>query len=254
MEKNKKRIFMATLIFTLCIFVTPNVHAKETPYFTNSNGVSLTEAEYNYIKELYSENYLNMITMDVYNDLVDNGFMFQPITKKSSDDVEKNVNAAIGISPLSDYHETSSKKLTISKSCSDNCKIVVKLTWNVVPSVKSYDVMGAYLWNTSRVSNVITSTSSTANGYSIIEIKEQSKGFGASFEIPSSGTNYETIQQYTVTPGGSVLASYQHAVSKVSEATSKSYNIGINGAGNVFEFYGSAVDKYDQMHGVDIDV
>ena len=60
MKKKYNLIFLSSLLIAVFMFITPNVHAAEKkPYFTNSNGVSLTEAEYNYIKELYSENYLN---------------------------------------------------------------------------------------------------------------------------------------------------------------------------------------------------
>lgn len=254
MKKKYNLIFLSTLLIAVFMFITPNVHAEEEkPYFTNSNGVSLTEAEYNYIKELYSENYLNLITLDVYNDLVDNGFMFQPIEKKTKIINEEN-DLLSGVSPQGTFFASSYKRITIAKTCSDNCKIVTTLTWNGVPTVKSYDLMGAYLWGPTRVSNVITSTSSTAQGYSIIEIKEQNGGFGASFKLPQSGTNFQTIQQFTVTTGGTVYASYQHAMKNTTKAISQMYNITPTGAGYVFGFYGDATSVYDQMNGVDIQV
>lgn len=254
MKKKYNLIFLSTLLIAVFMFITPNVHAEEEkPYFTNSNGVSLTEAEYNYIKELYSENYLNLITLDVYNDLVNNGFMFQPIEKKTKIINEEN-DLLSGVSPQGTFFASSYKRITIAKTCSDNCKIVTTLTWNGVPTIKSYDLMGAYLWGPTRVSNVITSTSSTAQGYSIIEIKEQNGGFGASFKLPQSGTNFQTIQQFTVTTGGTVYASYQHAMKNTTKAISQMYNITPTGAGYVFGFYGDATSVYDQMNGVDIQV
>lgn len=254
MKKKYNLIILTTLLFAIFMFLTPNVHAEEEPYFTNNNGVSLTEAEYNYIKELYSENYLNLITLDVYNDLVDNGFMFQPIEKKGTLINDNDSLISGGASIQGYFHNTSVKGIIIAKTCNGNCKMVVTLTWFGVPTIKSYDVMGAYLWGPTRVSNVITSTSSTAQGYSTIEIKEQSGGFGASFKLPQSGTNFQTIQQFTVTPGGTVYATYQHAMVNTTKAISQMYNISLTGSGRVLEFYGDATSVYDQMNGVYIDV
>ena len=179
--------------------------------------------------------------------------MFQPIEKKTRILTDEN-SLSSGVSPQGTFFASSSKGITIAKTCSDNCKIVTTLTWYGVPNVKSYDLMGAYLWGPTRVSNVITSTSSTAQGYSIIEIKEQNGGFGASFKLPQSGTNFQTIQQFTVTTGGTVYASYQHAMKSTTKAISQMYNITPTGAGYVFAFYGDATSVYDQMNGVDIQV
>ena len=73
-------------------------------------------------------------------------------------------------------------------------------------------------------------------------------------EIRTNVYSLSVIQQFTVTTGGTVYASYQHAMKSTTKAISQMYNITPTGAGYVFAFYGDATSVYDQMNGVDIQV
>lgn len=61
-------------------------------------------------------------------------------------------------------------------------------------------------------------------------------------------------QDYDVSKGGTVYASYQHATSNTTLATSQNYTFSLTGYGRVFLFYNSARNIYDAMNGVDISV
>ena len=54
----KKNLFILILISIL--FVPTFVFAKEETYYTNDNGVSLTEKEYNFISKVYYEGFQNV--------------------------------------------------------------------------------------------------------------------------------------------------------------------------------------------------
>ena len=72
--------------------------------------------------------------------------------------------------------------------------------------------------------------------------------------MPSSGSNIIVSQSFSTTLGGTVYASYQHATSSISLASSKYYTISKSGYGKVFSFYNNMSSKYDGMGGVYIDV
>ena len=165
-------------------------------------------------------------------------------------DVEIKSSLDYPIMPLSTSHSTSSKKITIAKSCSTNCTIITSVTWLTSPKIRSYDVIGARFSGTSLVgSSITTKVSSSGGSVDSSNIKELSNGFGASVKLPTS--NNITIQQkFIVKSGGIVFASYQHATKDISLSTSKLYSIASNGLGGVFSFYSSALDIYDGMQGV----
>ena len=44
------------------VILSISVKADENIYYTNSNGVSMTETQYNYLKEMFFEDYPNYVT------------------------------------------------------------------------------------------------------------------------------------------------------------------------------------------------
>ena len=240
---------MKKILFTLmfAILVISNVDAKEVYY---SNGVvELTEKEYNYVKEFYGEDYLKNMTMKEYKRLDELDVNNSDVKIKFAKIPDASVNGS--------YVGSSNKTLGISRSCPSSlsyCIVTVLAKWLGNPSVRSWDVMGAFIYGTSLYSQVVTTTvNSTAGTTSPSNYRFLSNGFGNSFQLPS-GSNVTIEQCYFVKPGGTVFASYQHAMSTSTLAKSKSYNIGVTGYGGVFIFTGSAVGIYDGMVGVDIDV
>lgn len=244
MMKNVKN--KITFVLVLLILMSVNtVSAKTNIIHKNSNGVIVSEKEYQFINDFYGEGYFNDMTMSEYDWIKDLNI--------DNSEVEINRVEDSTIMPFATSYTQNGKKVTIAKSCSSNCIIIVNCKWTATPNVKSYDVIGARLSNTSLASDTITTkiTSSSGTEYST-ELKQSSSGFGVSVKLPSSGTSISVEQKFTVSKSGTVYATYQHATSSISLANSKLYTINSNGYGGVFQFYGNASGVYDQMNGVSI--
>ena len=230
------------------ILFISNVNAKEVYY---SNGVvNLTEKEYNYVKEFYGEEYLKNMTMKEYKWLDELDVNNSDVKIKFAKIPDASVNGT--------YVGTNAKSLAIGRTCSSGasyCIVNVLAKWLGNPSVRSWDVMGAFFYGTSLYNQTVTTTLGSTSGDSFpSNYRFLSNGFGNSFQLPS-GSNVTIEQRYYVKQGsGTVFASYQHAMSTSTLAKSKSYNISMSGYGGVFLFTGSAVGIYDGMVGVDIDV
>ena len=157
-------------------------------------------------------------------------------------------------STRSTVHGTNAKVVKIAAACSTNCMVTINLDWLASPTIRSYDVIGAYLSGVSLISHngtyVVSSTSSDFYN----NLKTAYNGIGNSVKLPSTGTNIIVNMTFTTSTGGTIYGSYQHAMSNTTLPVSKYYNFSLGGYGNVFSFYGSAVGIYDGMGGVDITV
>lgn len=247
-----KRYIKLFIVPVLCfaVFLSyNNVNAKEI-YYSNDNGVSLSKEEYDFFSMLYWDGYQEYLTTEKYEIFVANDFLNAEYD--SSTTQEKN-NIKIGdvSSAQGTYHSTNSKSISISKICDTTCIIITKVNWFGTPSVKSYDVIGAYLYGATRIGTPSTLASSNSNTTSTAYYKYDSNGFGGSFVVPS-GSGLVITQDFITTTSGHIYASYQHATKTSSLAISQSYNISLTGFGGVFGFYGSAYNTYDDMNGVDI--
>lgn len=132
--------------------------------------------------------------------------------------------------------------------------ITLVTKWNSTPTIKSYDVIGA------RISEVeITSISSAkVIGDNYVKTyssrKEFSNGFGYTILMPSANNVKISVTFYT-TPNGKVYGSYQHAITKTTQAISNQYSsLSANGYGGVFDFTGTAKLVYDKANGVSVSV
>lgn len=234
----------------LSIFSTIlKVEAKENDtYYINNNGVSFTEREYNFISQFYWEGYQDDMSLTDYEEFINSDIIngeIKSVERKYYDD---------NIASYSTSHKTNSKLIKITSSCTSTCDISVVVNWSTMPNTKSYDVIGAYLDGVSLKINPKTIAKTTSANNSSDEIKKYSNGFGVSILLPSSGNSYVINQTYTVSKGGTVYASYQHAKSSISLANSKNYTISKDGYGGVFKFTGTASSVYDGMGGVSISV
>lgn len=230
----------------LClIMVIPNITNAKEIYFKNDNNIVLTKKEYDYIVSRFDEDFPSIMTKNDYDNLIKdeliNGKM-QVITNNND------------IMPIGTEHTTKSKSLKISKICfSSACSMSVTLDWLVSPNVRSYDVMGAYLMNTSLIGVPTTHVKTSEDSTSTTNYDSQSNGFGVSVKL-FSGSSVKVYQYYDTKPTGTVYASYQHATSNVSLANSKKYTISRSGYGGVFLFNSSMIDIYDAMGGVSINL
>lgn len=228
------------------LLISINVSAKETPYYTNHNGVEMNEIEYNNVLKINGSEALDNITQEMFDEYKE--FYSYPNLKIET---ASNDNQ---IMPYSQTHETTYKKLKISTITSQTSSkmIVVRLEWKAVPNVKSYDVMGVRLYNTSFQSSISNLMLFDGNNKSISGSKQFLNGYGASIKIPSDCSTILLQQSFKVAPGGRVYASYQHAVKSISLADSTNFSISTNGLGSVFAFGNN--NLFDKMAGVDIDI
>ena len=240
-----KNTIVKVSIIIITFFSFTNVNAKENRnnsniYYMNKYGVSLSEHEYNFLSQLFWEGCQDLMTVKDYNNFISSKLIDKEIETKK-----------LLIVPLSQSYNDGTEELKISKVCSSNCYISVTLTWLKLPTVKSYDVMGAYLDGTSLIGEP-TTTIDTGSSSLVSNYKYFINGFGNSIKLQD---NTKVVNQtFRVNKGGTVYATYQHANSSISLANSQNYTISKSGYGHVFAFSGTAKSIYDNFGGVDISV
>ena len=160
------------------------------------------------------------------------------------------------MAPRSDTTVTPGKTLQIGKVCPPTyCIMSLINTWTVEPSTKSWDVIGAYMSGVTYLAHNFTFVGTNDGSQYFSNLKTASNGVGNSVDLPDTpGTTPIINISFNVSRGGTVFGSYQHAMNDTTLAVSQNYNFDITGEGNVFDFYGTAVDVYDGMSGVDISV
>ncbi len=239
-----KKIFLV-LIITLCCSIMI-VNAQEISY--NNQAINLSEKEYNYIIELYGEQYLQKMTVEDYN-------WIKELNIDNSEVEIKTLNPK-EFMPLGTIVSTSDEKIAISKICQKTyCIITSVATWLNSPVTRSYDVMGFRFYGTSLYNNnVVTRLSSKDGVETVSNYKYLENGFGNSIKLPESGNDILIEQRIYVKTGGTVYASYQHALKNVTLTTSKNYQISATGYGNVFVFTDSAEGVYNGLSGVYLSV
>lgn len=240
-----KRFTYNLLLLTIITLYIPNICAKEY-FYKNDNDVSLSKKEYDFISNMYWEGYQEYLTKDDYNYIKSMNVFDKSIIKKE----EKNIESSLA---RNSSVTSNLRTLTITKSCSDNCILVMVNRWNGTPTIKSYDVFGVRVKDVSLIDirNALVSGKNYAKSYS--NAKKYNNGFGYSILVPET-TEVKTTLTFTTSKKGIVYGSYQHAMKKTTEATSKQYTIGVGGYGKVFNFTGNAGFIYENSPGVDIEV
>ncbi len=234
------------LAVTLLVFLSfnNNVFAKEN-YYINDFGVFFNQEEYDFLSMMFWDGCQDLINESDYQKFISSNIMNGKITINESEENISTYGTTIG---------TNEKNLKIVSSCTSDCLISVTATWLKLPAVKSYDVIGARFEKTSLKELLRTSVkSSTGTTYST-ETKKFNNGFGVSIVLPKYGNSIIVSQTYRVNKGGTIYASYQHALKSISLDNSKNYSIDSSGYGKVFKFSGVASSTYDKMSCVDITV
>lgn len=229
-----------------------NVTADEV-YYTNANNVDMTEEQYNYFGNMYWDGFQDNVTQDMLDTAIENGFIGQPIERVVYDeDLLPSQMITPSVETQGTIHETTAKRLVLTKSCgSISCGISITLTWKGQPHIKSYDVIGALLYgNVNLIGSPSTYLGYSGGTLSYTDPYYVGGGFGQSVKLQTSTTFMQIAQSYVVNGSGTVFASYQHATSNISKATSKLYTVGFGGYGGVFHFYGAASNVFDHMGGV----
>lgn len=244
------------LLFFLSIFLTifyyENIQATNKIY-KNKNNLVFTEKEYTFITEFYNYSYFENMTFDDYLWLKDLDVNNRNVNIYYITD--KNIPTKLKYFKNNYSYQTKSKKLTVASSCNDTCTIVTNLNWILNPVIRSYDIIGARFINTFLAFNSISTKVSSTNGTQFFNNhKYQKNGIGSSIKLPSDSSNIFVQQKFTTIKQGTIYISYQHAITYINLQTSQKYNIGSNGYGNVFVFYGDAINKFDNMNGIKIDL
>lgn len=238
-----KKSILIVILMSLIIPMT--VGAKEK--YTTQNGITMERSLYNELCSIYSEGYIETLTLEEFNNL----------TKNNLNDIKKTTydeKVLSSIVPYGSYYSTNSKSVSLIK----NGNYVTLLgSWKVKPIVKSYDVIGvrlngvtlngSYTFKQTYVSNGSYKVTYNGNG------KTLSNGFGSS-ALLQDGSNQEYSLTFMTSGSGTIYGTYQHAVSSVTLNQSKDYTISSSGLGSVLDFSSSVKDKYDRMTGVDLTV
>ncbi len=238
---------MKKIIMIICImscFIVGNVNAKEQIYYTNSNGVTFTKEEYDFLNNIYFEGYINYMTKEDYNNFISSNIMSKKIKISTTDNQ---------IVPFAEGSYSSPKKtVKIASACSNTCTIIITAEWKTSPVTRSYDNIGAYLDGTSLIRHAKTLVYSESESASYSLLKKEKNGIAATIMLPRNGTKISLIQELEVTKSGKITASYQHVTSNISLANSQKYSFSKNGYGGVFLFQNSIKSYYDAMRGVTI--
>lgn len=240
-----KKIVMGILLSCLALNCS-TVFADA--YYTNDSGLEFTKFQYEVMVEILNEELVKDMTQNEY----DNFAIADMNSENTKIAIEEDNGSDSGIVPFGTYHETQSKKFSIKSTClSNECIITTTVIWKKSPAVRSYDVMGHRITNTSFTSTSASFSLDTSdNIYTYNDKKGASNGIGCAVKLPSDETiNYITMST-AVQPQGRVYGSYQHAIKNITLSTAMNFSFSDNGYGNVFLYPSSYDLTFDQMAGV----
>ena len=267
-----KKIIM-TISFLLVMIISTNVKAA-----------NLTDEEYARLRNVFSDTRISFMSdeeaarylsydlehsnkVSKYYKVTEttNGTITTEVSKEEAITAAETEN---NISPAATYHTTSYKNIEIytSQTGTNTYLIYVTNNWLINPRVKSYDVMAM------RVDDATISSGTqsgvqfyTTNGitdavnysYQGTNMVLSSNGFGISMNLVDAASGFTCEIQAIVTATSqwaTVYGSYQHAMTAVTLAQSKSYTISHNGYGKVINFATAVQNDYDNMRGVSIEL
>lgn len=187
------------------------------------------------------------------------------ITKEEYNNFNKNEdsksvvvgNCTLPAYMYNDCYETNAKRLTLTYYTYPESKIGVINTWKTLPSIKSYDTIGVYHDGKFTVTSAngwqYYDDNSQYYSYNGTNMKNDTGGISISQDIvnsvSSSLSNELWVYGYFNTNLQQLTASYQHAVTNISLATSKNFYFSGNGMGRVF-YWNTSWSNWDNMQGV----
>jgi len=289
----KKTLFKSGMLImtVLLTFTFLDVNAEEV-YYTNLNGVEMTSAEYEKLAERFTIPMIENMTQEKFNKFITGTVVDVDVTySKVITDNEGNIyeetvseeeynNAKL--SSLStcgeqirsgdyNYFQTSYKRLyvTLSDYGNNDFDIMATLNWLQMPGVQSYDVFAFRVKHMSFTNVGGVQTYFVGSNYSNISYNSNSTGYkglsnGAGISMNLKDGDDITSYQLTLLADlaindwnystARVFVSYQHAMTDVTRAQSKSYTLEAGGLGDVIMFSDSTIEnKYDGMSGVDVE-
>jgi len=237
----KNKIILATLVAST---FSLNVLA-EGGYYQNQNGVSMTESEYKFITDFYFDGYQDYVTKENY----------ETVKELMKGQIEiKEYNEENIVKPYGTSFSTPSKTVKIASSCASDCTINISATWANNPVVKSYDLLGGFLRETSLISVGQARMFYDGTIAYATETNKQNNGVSATYKLPTTNEKLSFNLDFKVERTGRVNGSYQHAKMNVSLTNSRKYTFSNSGFGGVFLFNSGVGSYYDAMSGVSINL
>ena len=252
---------------------------------TNVKAANLTDEEYNRLRIVFSDARIQLMSdadaerylsydlegtqnVSKYYKVTEttNGTITSEVSEQEATTAASAATTENGIMPAGALHTTSYKNIQISRTSTGNNYYLMTLInrWLIEPSTKSYDVIAMRLDDATMVAGTQSGeqlyttnglTNSVVYSYQGTNMVLSSNGFGISMNLVDAASGFtceiEAIVQAT-TRWATVYGSYQHAVSNVTLAQSKSYTISQNGFGEVVNFATGIQNTYDGMKGVSI--
>ena len=261
----------------------------ERAYYTNLNGVEMTEEEYDKMVHIYSDRKVTSLTQDEFDLIKDarvvaNEKLYVKVISDQDNILheiyvteDEYYNGLENLHICGDsvmdsdegYFATSYKTLSSSLiDLSVYYYMISDLSWTIMPACRSYDI---YAFRTTHMSfsNVAGSqTFFVGSNYTNVSYnsnslgyKELNNGVGISMNLEDStsitGLDLSlsaimNISEYNYTQAH-VFTTYQHAQSNISREDSMSYMLSAGGLGNVVYFNDYNIQsKYDNMPGVQL--
>lgn len=249
---------------------------------TNVKAANLTEEEYDRLRNVFSETRISLMSDEdaaryLSYDLEHTNKVskYYRVTETTNGTIttevseEEATNAAnSNISTMSTTHTTSYKNIQITTTHigGNSYQVYMANTWLITPRVKSYDVIALRVEDATITSGSQFGTQvyGSNGNFDMVNYTSQgtnmvlsSNGFGISMNLVDAASEFACDIEATVTATSQwakVYGSYQHAMTAVTLAKSKSYTISHNGYGKVINFATAVQNDYDNMQGVSIEL
>lgn len=249
---------------------------------TNVKAATLTDEEYDRLRNVFSDTRISLMSDEdaaryLSYDLEHTNKVskYYRVTETTNGTIttevskEEATNAAnSNISTIATYHTTSYKNIEIMTTHIGGNSYYVHLIndWLITPRVKSYDVIAmrfedATISSGSQNGTQLYTVNGVSSGieyaYNGTNMVLSSNGFGISMNLVDAASGFTCEIQAIVTATSqwaTAYGSYQHAMTAVTLAKSKSYTISHNGYGKVINFATAVQNDYDNMQGVSIEL
>ena len=249
---------------------------------TNVKAANLTEEEYARLRNVFSDARISFMSnedaarylsydlehtnkVSKYYKVTEttNGTITTEVSKEEATEAADN-----NISPIATYHTTSYKNIEImtTHTGGNSYQVYMVNTWLITPRVKSYDVIAlrvedATITSGSQLGTQVYGSNGNFDmvnySYNGTNMVLSSNGFGISMNLVDAASEFACDIEAIVTATSqwaTVYGSYQHAMTAVTLAKSKSYTISHNGYGKVINFATAVQNDYDNMQGVSIEL
>lgn len=266
LEQLKKIIMTISILFVMIISI-------------NVKAATLTDEEYNRLNIIFPDERISIMTDDeakeyLSYDLENSNIVnkYYKVTETPNGTITTEVsedeatNASKNVTTRGTTHTTTYKNIQITSTSAGGNRYLIRLAnrWLITPYVKSYDVIAMRFDDATVVAGTQSGMQTySASGrsdyvnysYNGTNMVLSSKGFGISMNLVDAASGFLceiTAVVDSTSQWATVYGSYQHAMTAVTLAQSKSYTISHNGYGKVINFATAVQNDYDNMQGVSI--